>query len=291
MKLGVAFPSSEIGNDPIMIRDFAQAVEDLGYEYLTAIDHVLQSRTAVADDFRAYYVVDTPFHEPFILFGFLAGVTRRLEFTTAILILPQRATVLVAKQAAELDVLSEGRLRLGVGIGWNDLEFEAMEQNFKNRGRRVSEQIDLMRLLWTNKVVNYEGEFHKIEDAGINPRPVLQPIPVWIGAFVEPAIRRAGRVADGWLMNPRVPVGDEAEQLLEVFRGSARKAGRDADSLGVDATLLMGDRGPQAWAQDAERWKELGATHLTFRTMAHDLPSIDAHMEAIRKFKETYASG
>ena len=172
MKVGVSFPTTEVGNDPFVMRDFAQAAEELGYEYITAIDHVLQARDPAGDDFRAYYTIDNAFHEPMILFSYLAAVTERIGFTTAILILPQRPTVLVAKQAAQLDLMSGGRLRLGCGIGWNDLEFDAMDQNFKNRARRVSEQIDVMRQLWTNETITYEGEFHRIVDAGINPLPI-----------------------------------------------------------------------------------------------------------------------
>jgi probable F420-dependent oxidoreductase len=288
MKIGVSFPTTEIGNDPFVMRDFAQAAEDLGYEYLTAIDHVLQAKEPAGDDFRAYYTIDNAFHEPLILFSYLAAVTTKIGFVTAILILPQRPTVLVAKQAAQLDLMSQGRLRLGVGIGWNELEFDAMEQNFRNRGRRVSEQIELMRKLWTVETVTFDGKFHRIEESGINPLPVQRPIPVWIGAFVEPAIRRAGRVADGWLVNPRVPAGEKAEPLLEIFREGAQEAGRNPDALGIDATVLAEDRGPQAWAADAETWKNMGATHLTFRTMAAGVESVDAHIDAIRKFKETY---
>ena len=290
MKIGVSFPTTEIGNDPFVMRDFAQAAEDMGYEYLTAIDHVLQARDPAGDDFRAYYTIDNAFHEPLILFSYLAAVTKKIGFVTAILILPQRPTVLVAKQAAQLDLMSGGRLRLGCGIGWNDLEFVAMDQNFKNRARRVSEQIDVMQQLWTNETITYDGEFHKIDDAGINPLPIQRPIPVWIGAFVDAAIRRAGRVADGWLVNPRVAAGAEAEPLLAAFREGAEAAGRNPDDLGIDATVLAGDRGPQAWAADAETWKGMGATHLTFRTMAAGAGSVDAHIESIRKFKEAYGS-
>ncbi|MDP7390476.1 MAG: LLM class F420-dependent oxidoreductase [Alphaproteobacteria bacterium] len=288
MKIGVSFPTTEVGNDPIVMRDFAQAAEDMGYEYLTAIDHVLQARDPAGDDFRAYYTIDNAFHEPLILFSYLAGVTSKIGFVTAILILPQRPTVLVAKQAAQLDLMSGGRLRLGCGIGWNDLEFDAMDQNFKNRARRISEQFDLMKQLWTEETVTFEGEFHKIEDAGINPRPIQQPIPLWIGAFVDPAIRRAGPIADGWLVNPRVSAGAEAEPLFEQFRKGAEEAGRNADALGIDATVLAGDRGPQAWAADAVTWKSMGATHLTFRTMAAGVESVDAHIDSIRKFKDAY---
>ncbi len=288
MQVGISIPTTEIGNDPIAIKDFVQAVEDMGYEHLTLIDHVLQSGKAVADDWRAFYTRDNAFHEPIVFYAYVAALTKKIELATAILILSQRQTALVAKQAAELDLLSGGRLRLGVGIGWNEMEFDVLGQNFNDRGRRVVEQIDVMRELWTNELVTYDGKWHQIKDAGINPLPVQRPIPVWIGAFIEPAIKRAGRVADGWFANPRVPPGPEAEQHFEFFRGAAEEAGRDSSKLGIDATVLTEDKGSQAWAAEADQWKEMGATHLTVRTMASGLGSNDAHIETLRKFKEAY---
>lgn len=288
MQVGLSIHSTEIGNDPVAIRDFVQAAEDMGYAHLTLIDHVIQSGKAVADDWRSFYTRDNAFHEPLIFYAYVAALTKKIELATAILILPQRQTALVAKQCAELDLLSGGRLRLGVGIGWNEMEFEVLGQNFRNRARRVEEQIDVMRALWTNELVDYDGEWHKIQDAGLNPLPVQRPIPVWIGAFVEPAIERAGRIADGWFANPRTPPGPETEEHFEIFREAARAAGRDPSKLGIDATVLSGDRGSQAWAAEAKQWKEMGATHLTFRTMASGLTSNDQHIDALRRFKEAY---
>ena len=288
MQIGVSIPTTEIGTDPIAIRDFAQAIEDMGYEHLTLIDHVLQQGTPVAHDWRAFYARENMFHEPLIFLTYIAALTKKVQLTTAILILPQRQTALVAKQAAELDVLSSGRLRLGVGIGWNKMEFDALHQNFHNRGRRVEEQIDVMRQLWSNELVNYDGEWHKIEDAGINPLPIQRPIPVWIGGFVEPAIARAGRIADGLLTNPRVGPGDEANRHYEIFHEAAVKAGRDISKIGYEATILTEDRGPQAWAADAETWKQMGASHITVRTMASGLSSSEEHLAQLRKFKEAY---
>jgi probable F420-dependent oxidoreductase len=270
MQIGISIPTTE-----------------MGYAHLTLIDHVLQSGTAVADDWRSFYTRDNMFHEPLIFYAYLAALTKRIELCTAILILPQRSTVLVAKQAAELDLLSGGRLRLGVGIGWNKLEFDAMDQDFHNRGRRVEEQIAVMRALWTNELVTFKGEWHDIEDSGINPLPAQRPIPVWIGAFVEPAIKRAGRIADGWLTNPRVPPA-ESQRYFDIFREAANAAGRDGNALGIDVTVMTGDTGPQAWAAEAEAWKAMGATHLTVRTMASGLESIDQHIETLRKFRENY---
>jgi probable F420-dependent oxidoreductase len=287
MRIGVAFPTTEIGTDPAAIRDFAQAAEDLGYDHITIIDHVLQAAKPAGDDWRAYYSRDNMFHEPMVTLGFLAAATRRIGLATAILILPQRPAVLVAKQAAQIDVLSGGRLRLGVGLGWNELEFDALGQDFKNRGRRMVEQIELMRALWTNELVTFDGEWHRIDDAGINPLPVQRPIPVWAGAFAAPAIRRAAKVADGWFVNPRVdPSG--AGPLIDIFREAALAAGRNPDALGLDATLHLGDRGSQEWGALAEEWKKLGVSHCTVRTMYSGFTSLDEHLQAIRSFRDAY---
>jgi probable F420-dependent oxidoreductase len=288
MHTGVAFPTTDIGNDPVAIKDFAQAVEAMGYDHITLIDHVIQTAKPVSSDWRSFYSRDNSFHEPFVMFGFLAGVTTKIEFATAILILPQRPTVLVAKQAAELDVLTGGRLRLGVGIGWNDMEFDALGQDFKNRGRRMEEQIDLMRQLWTNEVVTFKGEWHDIDESGINPLPVQKPIPVWFGAFQEVAIKRAGRMGDGWFHNPRLKPGDEAQKLADVFRSAAADAGRDPTLLGMDCTVHVGDSGSQEWAAQAEQWRDMGASHVTVRTMYAGMETIDDHIEALRKFKDAW---
>jgi probable F420-dependent oxidoreductase len=285
MRIGVAFPTTEIGTDPVAIRNFAQAVEELGYEHLTIIDHVLQAGKPEAEDWRSYYTIDNMFHEPFVALGYLSAVTQRIGLATAILILPQRPTVLVAKQAAELDVLSGGRLRLGVGIGWNELEFHALGQDFKNRGPRMVEQIELMRALWTDDLVTFEGKWHRIDKSGINPRPIQKPIPVWVGAFAPAAVRRAAQVGDGWFVNPRLDPGDEAETLIDTFRDAASKAGRDPARLGMDATIHLGGRGSQEWGAVAENWKKLGATHGTVRTMYSGFTTVDEHLEALRSFR------
>jgi probable F420-dependent oxidoreductase len=288
MRIGVAFPTTEIGTDPAVIRDFAQAVEDLGFDHITAIDHVLQAETAEADDWRSYYTRDNTFHEPFVLFGFLAAVTRTLELSTAILILPQRPAILVAKQAAELDVLSSGRLRLGVGIGWNALEFDALGQSFRNRARRIEEQVALMRALWTNEIITFDGEWHAVESAGLNPLPVQQPIPVWFGAFEPPAIKRAGRMGDGWFLNPRIAPGDEAKTQIAIFRKAAEDTGRDPSALGIDATLHIGDREPEEWAQQVTDWQAHGVTHVTLRTMYAGLATPDDHIDVLKRFKAAH---
>jgi probable F420-dependent oxidoreductase len=198
MKIGAIFPQTEIGSDPIGVRDYAQAVEDMGFSHILIYDHVVGAAPQ-GRDFPMAYTDQSLFHEPFVLFGYLAGFTKRVELMTGVIILPQRQTVLVAKQAAEVDVLSDGRLRLGVGIGWNPVEYEALNENFHNRGRRIEEQVEVMRQLWTEPVVEYHGKWHQIDRAGLNPLPIQQPIPVWFGGSAEPALQRLARIADGWI--------------------------------------------------------------------------------------------
>src|SRR5918992_2832003 len=200
MKVGVVFPQTEIGSDAPAIRDYAQAAEELGFRHVLAYDHVIGANPTSRPGWKPAYSHLDKFHEPFVLFGYLAGVTTKIELVTGIIILPQRQTVLVAKQSATLDILSGGRLRLGIGIGWNPVEYEALGENFKNRGRRSEEQIEVMRRLWTHELVSFEGKWHRITDAGLNPLPIQRPIPIWFGGYVDPVLRRIGRMADGWVM-------------------------------------------------------------------------------------------
>jgi probable F420-dependent oxidoreductase len=291
MRVGVAFPTTEIGTDPAAVRDFAQGVEELGYDHITGIDHVIQAAPSGDTSWKGNYDRDKMFHEPFVLFGFLAAVTQRIELATAILILPQRPTVLVAKQAAEIDILTQGRLRLGIGLGWNAIEYTALGQNFHDRGRRVEEQLDVMRKLWTEELITYEGEWHRIENAGINPLPVQRPIPIWFGAFAPAAIKRAGRLGDGWFTNPFHRAGDDAGKDIAILREAAEAAGRDPASIGIDGTLAIGDRGPDEWAAEAREWQSMGVSHVTVRTMRADLPGPDAHLDALRRFREVWPAG
>ena len=219
MKIGVVFPQTEIGADPAAVRDYAQAAEELGYAHLMVYDHVLGADTSRHADWQGSYTSESMFHEPFVLFGYLAGITAKLELVTAVLILGQRQTALVAKQAAEVDLLTGGRLRLGVGVGWNHVEYEALNQGFGDRGRRYAEQITLLREFWTKDVVGFEGKYHKIDHAGINPQPVQRPIPIWMGAGAranpvpnDRVLRRVARLADGWF--PQMPPGDDAKATV-----------------------------------------------------------------------------
>jgi probable F420-dependent oxidoreductase len=289
MDIGLAFPTTEIGNDPAVIRDFAQAVDEAGFAHMTMIDHVVQAGTP-NPGWQSYYTVDRGFHEIFVLLGFLAATTRRITLASAVLILPQRPTALVAKQAAEVDVLSGGRLRLGVGIGWNEIEYRALGQNFKTRARRVEEQVEIMRRLWCNRLAPYEGDFDIIPEVGINPRPVQQPIPVWVGAFDARAVARAGRIADGWLMNPRMGVGNEAGDAIATFKESAEAAGRDVAALGIEATIHLVGKTPDQWVEEFKGWQRLGATQVTLRTMDAGLSKPAEHLDIMRRAFETLSS-
>ena len=287
MKLGVVFPQTEIGADPAACRDFAQAVEELGYAHLLAFDHVLGADPA-AHTLTGPYTHKSMFHEPMVLFGWLAALTERIEFVTGILILPQRQTALVAKQAAEVDILSGGRLRLGIGVGWNQVEYQALNEDFTNRGRRSEEQIALLRRLWTEDLVTFEGRWHGFRDAGINPLPVQRPIPIWIGGHVEATIERIGRIGDGWF--PLVTPSDKTAARIERLRDYARAAGRDPAEIGIESWLRYAKRGeavgPESWQADIDFWRSVDASHLTVNTMDAGLRGADAHIEAMRRVKE-----
>jgi probable F420-dependent oxidoreductase len=289
MKLGVVFPQTEIGNDPVVIRDYAQAAEQLGYSHILVFDHVLGARPDrfEALGFRPPYTYQTPFHEPLVLFGFLAGVTSTVELVTGILILPQRQTALVAKQAAAVDVLTGGRLRLGVGIGWNHVEYEALGENFKNRGRRVEEQIALLRALWTRELVDFEGKYHHLSKAGINPLPVQRPIPIWMGGMSEPVLKRAARMADGWF--PQFRPGPQSTETLERFRGYVSDAGRKVEDVGIEGRISVFNTPEAEWAAALDGWRDLAASHVSFNTMNVGLASPQAHIDAIRRFWERAA--
>ena len=285
MKFGVVFPQTEIGNDPIAIRDYAQAAEDLGYDYLLAFDHVLGANPNRPGGWRGRpYTYKDPFHEPFVLFGYLAGLTQQLELVTGIVILPQRQTVLVAKQAAAVDVLSGGRLRLGVGIGWNDVEFEALGMNFHDRGKRMEEQVALLRQLWTEPLITFSGADHTISDAGLNPLPVQQPIPIWFGGRADAALRRTAKMGDGW-MPASHPPDDEMKAVLEKLHGYLQDAGRDPNTFGLDPWLGTAKQTEDDWAKQVELWRELGATHLGINTIRAGLTSPQDHIDAIRRFR------
>ena len=264
-KLGIHFPQGAMPADFGAIRDFVQRAEDLGYHHMNVPDHVLQTRTPRADFPRAaMYTTEYPHHEALTILAFAAGITKTLRLKTAILILPQRQAALVAKQAAQLDVVSNGRLELGVGLGWNAPEYTALNENFGNRAVRMEEQIEVCRLLWTEQHVDYQGRWHTIEDAGVAPLPVQQPIPVWIGAFVPPAIARAARIADGWQAMLAKP-DEQAAAVFNKFREDVQAAGRDPQAVEIEATVFATGSDPAPWVEEARAWFGIGANRVIFR--------------------------
>lgn len=280
MRIGVVFPQTETGADAGAIRAYANAVTELGYTHILAYDHVLGADASVRPGWKGYTHTDT-FHEPFVLFGYLAGFCP-LEFVTGVIVLPQRQTALVAKQAAEVDILSEGRLRLGVGIGWNQVEYEALGADFHTRGRRMEEQIAVMRRLWNEPIVNLDGTFHTITAAGIAPLPVTRPIPIWLGATnARRGLLRVGRLADGWF--PQFAPGAQLDDALAVVHEGALEAGRDPGSLGLEGRVTPERGSYDKLAGEVDAWRAVGATHLSVNTMKLGLPTVDDHIAVLRE--------
>jgi probable F420-dependent oxidoreductase len=279
VKVGVVYPQTELGGDPGAVRAYALAVEELGYRHLLVYDHVVGADPAHYVGWSGPYDVSTTFHEPFVLFGYLAAITK-LELVTGIIILPQRQTALVAKQAAEVDLLTEGRFRLGVGIGWNAVEYEALGQDFSRRGRRLSEQIGLLRELWTMPSVTFTGHFDRITAAGLAPLPAQRPIPVWIGGSSDPAYRRMGELADGWF--PQVRPGPDLDHALEIVRSAAESAGRDPAAIGMEGRVTWDPQDQDGFARQVQAWRDTGATHLSINTMRTGQSSVDDHIAALR---------
>ncbi len=283
MLAGAIFPSMEIGTDPLVIRDYAQAVEGLGYHHILAFDHVVLAATPVVAGGRSYSNRDL-IHEPLLLFSFLAGLTQRIEFATSVLVLPQRATALVAKQASELAVLSGGRLRLGVGVGWNRDGYAALGQDFPTRGARIEEQIPLLRRLFAEDSVTFAGRWHQIHAAGINPRPAGGSIPIWLGGGAERVIERVVRLADGWF--PVVPLAYGGQGAVEGLWRAAAAAGRDPATIGVEARLSSREGPAATQITTARAWQALGATHMSINTLGAGYADMQAHLAALTDFKQ-----
>jgi probable F420-dependent oxidoreductase len=289
MNIGVVFPQVEIGQDPAAIRDYAQAVEAMGYTHILAFDHVLGANPERPGGWKGPYTYRHVFHEPFVLFGFLAAVTQRVELVTGILILPQRQAALVAKQAAAVDVLSRARLRLGVGVGWNPVEFEALGENFKNRGKRIEEQIAVMRALWAKELVTVEGQWHRISDAGINPLPSRRSIPIWMGGESQVVVHRAARMADGWM--PHFRPGPEAQAIVSRLHGDIKEAGRDPARFGIEGRMTLAQVPPEQRAKELAAWRAmLGITHLCIHTVGMGLRSPDEHVKVLEQFRKDVLS-
>jgi probable F420-dependent oxidoreductase len=283
VRIGVVFPQTELGGDVGAVRAYGQGVEALGYRHLLAYDHVLGADPEAHAPWRGPYTVATTFHEPFVMFGYLAGATT-LELVTGIIILPQRQTALVAKQAAEVDLLTGGRFRLGVGLGWNAVEYEALGQRFDQRGRRLSEQIGLLRRLWTEEVVTHEGEFDTVTAAGLAPLPVQRPIPVWIGGSSDAAYRRIGRLADGWF--PQVAPGPDLDHARAVVAEAADAAGRDPATLGLEGRVTWNPEDPARFERQVGKWRDAGASHLAINTMSTGQAGVDAHLAVLARAAE-----
>ena len=277
MKLGVILPQSEIGLDSGALRAFAQAVEELGYQYLVAFDSLC---------------TENSWHEPLLLYAFLAGWTQKLELTTGVIVAPSRQTLLLAKQAASLDILSGGRLRLGLGVGWNRAEFQAMNTDFQARGSHIEEQMEVLRALWTQPTVTFRGKWHHLSEIHMPPLPIQRPIPIWLGGWAEAVLQRVGWLGNGWIpvfVDPRDPAKyEEMRGKVARLRDYTRAAGRPPEAVGIDVQsgvrLLWG--GEEDWATLAAAWRSLGATHLSVDTMEVGLTSLDAHIDALRKIKE-----
>ena len=279
MRIGVVFPQTELGSDPAVLRAYAQRVEELGFTHILAYDHVVGADTTVHQGFQGPYDIDSTFHEPFVMLGYLAAVTT-LELVTGVIILPQRQSVLVAKQAAEVDLLTGGRFRLGVGLGWNAVEYEALGETFTNRGRRSEEQVELMRKLWTQRSVTFDGKYHTVTGAGLAPLPTQRPIPVWFGAASDRAYERAGRLGDGWF--PMMAPGPGLDYALEQVNRATELAGRDPESLGMEGRVSWTDD-RDTLAADIAAWKAAGASHLSVNTMKAGLAHVDDHLGALER--------
>jgi probable F420-dependent oxidoreductase len=294
MKLGVMVPFIDVGGEPDTVRQFAETAEKLGYHHLAAADHVLGVNAANRPDYANRNTSKDLFHDPFVLFSFLAGCTTKIGFSTQILILAQRQTVLVAKQAACLDVLSKGRFRLGIGVGWNAVEFVGLNEDFSNRGKRSEEQVQLLKALWAEPHVGFQGKWHKIEDAGINPLPPRRSIPLWFGGHEEVTLRRIAKWGDGWIMLAH-PLGDAARAQFAKLRGFAKDAGRDPATIGLEVWTSTAEGGPDAWRDEVKGWRDLGVTHVTLnstfgryhhkrikgRTMADHLDALKRYRDAV----------
>jgi probable F420-dependent oxidoreductase len=293
MQLGTLLPLGDIGGDPTVVREYAQAAEAIGYNFVEAPDHVLGANPA--NRLEADRTGAGLFHDPFVLFGFLAGCTKRLGFSTGVLILPQRQTVLVAKQAASLDVICDGKFRLGIGVGWNEVEFTGLNENFHNRGRRSEEQVQVMQKLWAEPHVSFKGRWHAIEDAGINPRPASGKVPVWFGGHHERTLQRIAKWGDGWMPNA-YPPDQSALDIFARLRRLTEEAGRDPAKVGIEAWVSMGTGNEANWAKETRFWKAAGASYIclttTFSRRHHKrIPgrTMADHLTALRRYHSAVA--
>jgi probable F420-dependent oxidoreductase len=285
MKIGVIYPQTELGGDPEAVHRIGLAAEELGYDHLLAYDHVLGATHDREPKLTGPYTDKHPFHDPFVMFAYLAGMTQRIELITGILILPQRQTVLVARQAADLDLLSHERFRLGVGIGWNYVEYDSLGQDFHSRGKRFGEQITLLRRLWSEPLVDFHGTFDRIDRAALNPRP-RRTIPIWFGGFADVALRRAATLGDGFIF---VDGAGDALELASRMRQFLKEAGRSQAGFGLHCNMLRA-KSPQAVVETASRWRDIGGTHVSVVTMGQNFTTIDQHIDYMKTVANTARS-
>lgn len=281
MRLNAQFPTRDIGSDPIKMRDWAQAAEDLGFAYIEVPDHVFGA--TARDGWTPLYNESDPFHETFTTLAFLAAVTKTIRLSSGVLILPQRQTGVVAKQAAQVDILSGGRLRLGIGVGWNHVEYEALGTEWKTRGARQAEQVKVLRKLWTEELVTFSGRFHDLREVNIMPPPVQRPIPIWFGGSSDAVVKRAAELGDGWM--PIIPPDEQTEAKLATLRAHLKAFGRDPATFGIEGWIRMNERDPQRWAAAADGWRKLGADMVMLYPM-YRMESFDEQIETLRRFKE-----
>lgn len=297
MRIGVSLPQREpgLGRDISAITEYARAAEAMGYDHIRTGEHVLGANAASRPGWQGPYTHNDLWHEPFVLFGYLAGLTKTLEFVTSIVILPQRQTALVAKQAAALDLVSGGRLRLGIGVGWNPVEFEALGEDFSTRGRRIEEQIEVMRALWTQELVTYRGRWDTITDAGLNPMPVQRPIPIWIGGGpgsaggtstvgADRVLRRIAKMADGWF--PSLGLETGVGEAIATLHDYIRQEGRDISEVGIEGSVSVAGLSVDECVQQVSAWRELGATHLSVNTAGAGFTSLDQHIDVLHRLKD-----
>lgn len=288
LQVGVVFPHAEISGDPVAIHDFAVTAEALGFSHILAFDHVLGAHPDTPG-YEGRYTSHTGFTEPLVLFAYLAAATRTLGLVSGIVILPQRQAALVAKQSADVAILSGGRLRLGIGTGWNRLEYEALGVPFEQRGARQEEQIALLRRLWTEETVTFEGRWHRLSNVGITPRP-RESVPIWFGGNSDPVLRRVAKMGDGWF--PLARPGDDLEPLLGRLHGYARDVGRDPRDIGIEGFVNFEGGDPERWRRQADAWRTAGASHISLRTQPTVLPEarpghgIQYHLDALRRYAE-----
>jgi len=287
MRIGVAIPQREVASDPVALAAFVAGVEELGYAHVLVFDHVVGAAREPRSDWDGPYDLSDPFHEPFVLLAWIASRTTRIGLATGVLILPQRQTALVAKQAAELDLLSGGRLRLGVGVGWNAVEYQALGLSFRVRGARIEEQVRLLRDYWTHEHVTFRGRWDQVDAAGLNPRPVQRPIPIWMGGSAKAVLERAARIADGWM--PMIRPDMEGSRLVGSFRRLVAERRDRGEAIGLEARLSLRLMPPSQWGAEVDAWCRLEATHMTVNTSGLGLKDVDEHLQLLERLRPELA--